>query len=151
MIGGMWSVRAEMEVTGEGGDQVETELMEVKTETTAIDDESIEIEEDIFDGEDELYKVDFSEAEDISEKKIIRYIFKICRDGKVEKLKHIGDQYNPKKIKKWINSRDDQYDTPLHYAARNCDKEMMEALFDLKAKPDEKGNNQMTPLHNAAR
>ena len=141
----------EMEVTSEGGDQVETELMEVRTDNTEIDDEPIEIEEDIFDGEDELYKVDFSEAEDVSEKKIIRYIFKICRDGKVEKLKHIGDQYNTKKIKKWINSRDDQYDTPLHYAARNCDKEMMEALFHLKAKPDEKGNNQMTPLHNAAR
>ena len=111
--------------------KLETDLMEVKTETTAIDDEPIGIEEDIFDGEDELYKVDFSEAEDVPEKKIIRFIFKICRDGKVEKLKHIGDQYNPKKIKKWINSRDDQYDTPLHYAARNCDKEMMEALFNL--------------------
>ena len=131
------------------GETNKIELQEVKTEDD-VDPLNIE-DEDVFDGEDELFKVDFSEAEDIFEKKIIRYIFRICRDGKVEKLKQIGNEYNPKKIKKWINSRDDQYDTPLHYAARNCDKEMMEALFHLKAKPDEKGNNQMTPLHNAAR
>ena len=130
----------------------ETNKIELRGVKTEDDEDPLNIEdEDVFDGEDELFKVDFSEAEDIFEKKIIRYIFRICRDGKVEKLKQIGNEYNPKKIKKWINSRDDQYDTPLHYAARNCDKEMMEALFHLKAKPDEKGNNQMTPLHNAAR
>ena len=138
-----------MEKTGEGGGLVE--LTEVTTEIPEIEDDPLDIEGDIFDGEDDLYKVDFSEAEDISEKKIIRNIFKICRDGKINKLKYLENQYSPKKIKKWINSRDDQYDTPLHYAARNCDKEMMKALFDLKAKHDEKGNNQMTPLHNAAR
>ena len=138
-----------MENTSEG-DKVE--LREIRTETEDDDDDPLSIEsEDIFDGEDELFSVDFSDAEDIFEKKIIRYIFRICRDGKVEKLKQIGNQYNLKKIKKLINSRDDQYDTPLHYAARNCDKEMMETLFELKAKADEKGNNQMTPLHNAAR
>ena len=27
-----------------------------------------------------------------------------------------------------------QYDTPLHYAARNCDTEMIQVLLDLKAK-----------------
>lgn len=130
----------------------ENENVELR-EVTADDDEDslFGIEEDVFDGEDELFKIDFSEAEDISERKIIRYIFKICRDGKVERLKNIGTHYNQKKVKKWINSRDDQYDTPTHYAARNCDKSMMEVLFSLRASPDEKGFNQMTPLHNAAR
>jgi len=39
----------------------------------------------------------------------------------------------------------------MHYAARNCDTEMMDVLIDLKAKVDEKGQNKMTPLHYAAR
>ena len=138
-----------METTSEGGGLLE--LTEVRTEDPEIEDDPLEMENDVFDGEDEFYQVAFSEAEDISENKIIRSIFKICRDGKIDKLRYVENQYSPKKIKKWINSRDDQYDTPLHYAARNCDKEMMEALFDLKAKHDEKGKNQMTPLHNAAR
>ena len=66
-------------------------------------------------------------------------------------MKYLGEKFSPKKVKKWINSHDDKYDTPLHYAARNCDTEMMKELYKLKVKPDEKGNNQMTPLHNAAR
>ena len=140
-----------MEENGDHGGRETVELAEVTTNYTEEDDDLLDIEEDIFDGEDELYQVNFSEADDISEKRIIRYIFKICRDGKITQLKNLEKQYSLKNIKKWINSRDDQYDTPLHYAARNCDKEMMEALFDLKARHDEKGNNQMTPLHNAAR
>ena len=61
-------------------------MREVKTE------DSLDIEEDVFDGEDELNQVtepvqhhviclltqaDFKEAEDGSEKKMVRYIFKV--------------------------------------------------------------------------
>ena len=74
-----------METTSEGGGLLE--LTEVKTEDPEIEDDPLEIENDVFDGEDELYQVAFSEAEDISENKIIRSIFKICRDGKIDKLR----------------------------------------------------------------
>jgi len=52
----------------EKGEQEEVELEIVTTE---------DIKEDIFDGEDELNEVDFSEAEDVTEKRLIRHIFKV--------------------------------------------------------------------------
>ena len=68
--------------------------------------------------------MDFSEAEDITEKKMVRNIFKvnktpqitepvcfgnqICRDGGVDKMTRMKAHFPAKKLKKWVNNRDDQ-------------------------------------------
>ena len=71
----------------------EVELGEVKVDGGERAEDLFSEEEDTFDGDDDLNLVDFGEGEDLIEKKIIRNIFKFCRDGKVDKLKQLEKIY----------------------------------------------------------
>ena len=95
---------------------------------------------------------DILDTEDVSEKKMIQYIFKTVKDGKPEKLISLQSNFGEKKMKKWLNSRDEKYNNVFHYAAMNCDLKMMEWLqTNNRLKVEEKGQNQMVALHFAAR
>lgn len=71
----------------------EVELGEVKVDGGERAEDLFSEEEDTFDGDDDLNLVDFGEGEDLIEKKIIRNIFKFCRDGKVDKLRQLEKIY----------------------------------------------------------
>ena len=95
---------------------------------------------------------DILDTEDVSEKKMIQYIFKIVKDGKLDKLINLQNNFGEKKMKKWLSSRDEKFNNPFHYAAMNCDRNMMEWLLtNIKLKAEERGQNQMVALHFAAR
>jgi ankyrin repeat protein len=51
----------------------------------------------------------------------------------------------------WVNSKDSYGMTPLHYAAHNGDKDMVEFLLANKADVNARDKYGQTPLHNAAR
>ena len=79
---------------------------------------------------------------------MIQYIFKIVKDGKLDKLINLQNNFGEKKMKKWLSSRDEKFNNPFHYAAMNCDRSMMEWLLtSIKLKAEERGQNQMVALH----
>ena len=115
------------------------------------EDEIAIIDHEVQDGvtDDEF---DILDTEDVSEKKMIQYIFKTVKDGKLDKLKNLQNNFGEKKMKKWLSSRDEKFNNPFHYAAMNCDLSMMDwLLIDIKLKAEERGQNQMVALHFAAR
>ena len=125
-----------------------------KDEEQAIDadneDEIAIIDQEVQDGVADEF--DILDTENVSEKKMIQYIFKIVKDGKPKKLKNLQKNFGEKKMKKWLSSRDEKYNNPFHYAAMNCDVSMMDWLLTkIRLKAEEKGQNQMVALHFAAR
>ena len=121
------------------------------TDDNNNEDEIAIIDHEVQDGvtDDEF---DILDTEDVSEKKMIQYIFKIVKDGKLDKLINLQNNFGEKKMKKWLSSRDEKFNNPFHYAAMNCDRNMMEWLLtNIKLKVEEKGQNQMVALHFAAR
>ena len=125
-----------------------------KDEEQAIDadneDEIAIIDQEVQDGVADEF--DILDTENVSEKKMIQYIFKIVKDGKPQKLRNLQKNFGEKKIKKWLSSRDEKYNNPFHYAAMNCDVSMMDWLLTkIRLKAEEKGQNQMVALHFAAR
>ena len=91
---------------------------------------------------------DILDTEDVSEKKMIQYIFKIVKDGKPDKLINLQKNFGERKMRKWLSSRDEKYNNPFHYASMNCDLEMMEWLLtNMRLKAEERGQNQMVALH----
>ena len=124
-----------------------------KDKDTEVDqeDEIAIIDQELQDGvADEEF--DILDMDDVSEKKMIQYIFKIVKDGKTERLSKLQENYGEKKMKKWLTSRDEKFNTPLHYASMNTDLPMMEWLLtNIKLKVEEKGQHQMVALHFAAR
>ena len=125
-----------------------------KDEEQAIDadneDEIAIIDQEVQDGVADEF--DILDTENVSEKKMIQYIFKIVKDGKPQKLRNLQKNFGEKKMKKWLSSRDEKYNNPFHYAAMNCDVSMMDWLLTkIRLKAEEKGQNQMVALHFAAR
>ena len=125
-----------------------------KDEEQAIDadneDEIAIIDQEVQDGVADEF--DILDTENVSEKKMIQYIFKIVKDGKPQKLRNLQKNFGEKKMKKWLSSRDEKYNNPFHYAAMNCDVSMMDWLLaKIRLKAEEKGQNQMVALHFAAR
>ena len=125
-----------------------------KDEEQAIDadneDEIAIIDQEVLDGVADEF--DILDTENVSEKKMIQYIFKIVKDGKPQKLRNLQKNFGEKKMKKWLSSRDEKYNNPFHYAAMNCDVSMMDWLLTkIRLKAEEKGQNQMVALHFAAR
>ena len=121
------------------------------TDDNNNEDEIAIIDHEVQDGvtDDEF---DILDTEDVSEKKMIQYIFKIVKDGKLDKLINLQNNFGEKKMKKWLSSRDEKFNNPFHYAAMNCDRNMMEWLLSsIKLKAEERGQNQMVALHFAAR
>ena len=125
-----------------------------KDEEQAIDadneDEIAIIDQEVQDGVADEF--DILDTENVSEKKMIQYIFKIVKDGKPQKLRNLQKNFGEKKMKKWLSSRDEKYNNPFHYAAMNCDVSMMDWLLTkIRLKAEERGQNQMVALHFAAR
>ena len=125
-----------------------------KDEEQAIDadneDEIAIIDQEVLDGVADEF--DILDTENVSEKKMIQYIFKIVKDGKPQKLRNLQKNFGEKKMKKWLSSRDEKYNNPFHYAAMNCDVSMMDWLLTkIRLKAEERGQNQMVALHFAAR
>ena len=113
---------------------------------------TIEVPDEADGIEEETYYV--IEAEDDFERKDTTKIFNLCLSGDVEKLKILekSKNFSEKKFRKWISSHDDKYNTPFHYAAKHCHKEMLEHLVEnWKLDINELGHNKMTALHFAAR
>ena len=114
------------------------------------EDEIAIIDQEVQDGVADEF--DILDTENVSEKKMIQYIFKIVKDGKPQKLRNLQKNFGEKKMKKWLSSRDEKYNNPFHYAAMNCDVSMMDWLLTkIRLKAEEKGQNQMVALHFAAR
>ena len=125
-----------------------------KDEEQVIDadneDEIAIIDQEVQDGVADEF--DILDTENVSEKKMIQYIFKIVKDGKPQKLRNLQKNFGEKKMKKWLSSRDEKYNNPFHYAAMNCDVSMMDWLLTkIRLKAEERGQNQMVALHFAAR
>ncbi|XP_023331663.1 transient receptor potential cation channel subfamily A member 1 homolog isoform X2 [Eurytemora carolleeae] len=91
--------------------------------------------------------VHFDYDKEKNEKNKLRLVFKAARDGNVS----FFTQNALGKVKHLVNSKDDVGNTPLHYAARNSDFEMVKTLISLKSDPETTGQNKMTPAHFAAR
>jgi len=96
------------------------------------------------------------EAEDHFDREISSLVFNICRKGDKDELQRLHEKFDKgtesKKFKKCISNRDDENNTPFHYAAMNCHQDTLEYLLeDLKVNVDELGQNQMSALHLAAR
>ena len=114
------------------------------------EDEIAIIDQEVQDGVADEF--DILDTENVSEKKMIQYIFKIVKDGKPQKLRNLQKNFGEKKMKKWLSSRDEKYNNPFHYAAMNCDVSMMDWLLTkIRLKAEERGQNQMVALHFAAR
>lgn len=123
-----------------------------KTVQKASKSVTIEVPDEPDGIEEETYQV--LEAEDDFERKDTTKIFNLCLSGDVEKLIKLekSKTFSEKKFKKCIASHDDKYNTPFHYAAKNCHREMLEHLVDKwKIDLNELGHNKMTALHFAAR
>ena len=138
----------------ENGEKELENVVVHKDEEQAIDadneDEIAIIDQEVQDGVADEF--DILDTENVSEKKMIQYIFKIVKDGKPQKLRNLQKNFGEKKMKKWLSSRDEKYNNPFHYAAMNCDVSMMDWLLTkIRLKAEEKGQNQMVALHFAAR
>ena len=126
-----------------GKDQGQVTKADQEDEIAILDQEVAGVAEDEF---------DILETENVSEKKLIQYIFKIVKDGKTEKLSSLQESFGERKMKKWLTSRDENYNNPLHYASMNTDLAMMDWLLTkIKLKVEERGQHQMVALHFAAR
>ena len=126
-----------------GKDQGQVTEGDQEDEIARIDQEVAGVADDEF---------DILDTENVSEKKLIQYIFKIVKDGKTEKLSNLQKSFGEKKMKKWLTSRDENYNNPLHYASMNTDLAMMDWLLTkIKLKVEERGQHQMVALHFAAR
>ena len=138
----------------ENGEKELENVVVHKDEEQAIDadneDEIAIIDQEVQDGVADEF--DILDTENVSEKKMIQYIFKIVKDGKPQKLRNLQKNFGEKKMKKWLSSRDEKYNNPFHYAAMNCDVSMMDWLLTkIRLKAEERGQNQMVALHFAAR
>ena len=81
---------------------------------------------------------------------IPKSLHQIARDGDVRILETLPeDKLEELSIR--INELDEKLLTPLHYAARYSNVEMMKFLIGLGADLNRRGDDDMTPLHYAAR
>ena len=77
-------------------------------------------------------------------------LHQLARDGDIETIKawFSGSQNDPTKF---LNELDEKKLSPLHYAARHSNIEVMKVLVENGANINRQGDDKMTPLHYAAR
>ena len=77
-------------------------------------------------------------------------LHQLARDGDTDTIKALfSDSYND--TIKYINELDEKKLSPLHYAARHSNIEVMNILVENGANINKLGDDSMTPLHYAAR
>ena len=77
---------------------------------------------------------------------ILTFIFLKCSTIPFEEIEKFLAKYSHS-----INELDEKKLTPLHYAARSSNIEVMKILFEHGANANKLGDDDMTPLHYAAR
>lgn len=77
-----------------------------------------------------------------------RSIHQMARDGDIETIR---TWLQDDELRKHINDLDEKKLTPLHYAARNSNIDIMKVLSENGADVNKMGDDNMTPLHYAAR
>lgn len=77
-----------------------------------------------------------------------RSIHQLARDGDIETIR---TWLQDEELRRHINDLDEKKLTPLHYAARNSNIEIMKILVENGADVNKMGDDNMTPLHYSAR